>query len=133
MVRNPTRPARGQRTATACAIVNPVDYAWCVEPHITSQQVAATAGATYRQLDHWVRTGLLHPQIPANGSGTQRRWSLDDAVRAAAIAKLRRAGVTLARAAAILDGAPVDPPVAVTLDLDVIRADVEQQLDLVPA
>lgn len=37
-------------------------------------------GLTYRQVDHWTRTGVLLPAVPANGSGIWRGWS-DDEVR----------------------------------------------------
>jgi DNA-binding transcriptional MerR regulator len=33
--------------------------------------------ATYRQLDHWVRKGYLHPENPEPGSGSVRRFSVD--------------------------------------------------------
>lgn len=29
---------------------------------------------SYRQLDYWVRVGVLVPSTPANGSGSQRRF-----------------------------------------------------------
>lgn len=42
-------------------------------------QVCDLAGITYRQLDYWVRTGLLEPSVAyANGSGSQRLYSRSD-------------------------------------------------------
>lgn len=42
-------------------------------------QVCGFAGITYRQLDYWCRTGLLRPEQPARGSGSQRGFSLREA------------------------------------------------------
>jgi hypothetical protein len=44
-----------------------------------SKDAAAIAGATYRQLDYWVRKGLVVPSIEeADGYGSRRRFSLMD-------------------------------------------------------
>jgi len=42
---------------------------------ISAPTMARAAGCSYRQLDHWVRNGILVPAVGAHGSGTQRRWS----------------------------------------------------------
>jgi DNA-binding transcriptional MerR regulator len=45
----------------------------------SSQQVCAMTGVTYRQLDYWTRTGLVHPSLcEARGSGSRRRWTDED-------------------------------------------------------
>jgi len=62
-------------------------------------QVCKIVGISYRQLDHWDRTGLLRPSlVPANGSGTQRLYSYQDVVQLRIIKQLREAGVSLQRA-----------------------------------
>jgi DNA-binding transcriptional MerR regulator len=53
-------------------------------------------GITYRQLDYWARTGLLHPSITeATGSGSQRRYSYTDLVQLKVIKRLLDAGLSL--------------------------------------
>ncbi len=59
-------------------------------------QVCSVVGITYRQLDYWARTGLLHPSITeARGSGSQRRYSYTDLVQLKVIKRLLDAGVSL--------------------------------------
>lgn len=54
------------------------------------------AGITYRQLDHWARTGLVSPSIRgASGSGSQRLYSFRDILVLKIIKKLIDAGVSL--------------------------------------
>jgi DNA-binding transcriptional MerR regulator len=48
----------------------------------SSAQVCKLAGVTYRQLDYWVRQGLIEPTVAARGSGSKRRWTWDDIERA---------------------------------------------------
>lgn len=62
-------------------------------------QVCKIVGITYRQLDHWARTGLLAPSLAAaRGSGTQRLYSYRDVLELRIIKQLLDAGVTLQRA-----------------------------------
>jgi DNA-binding transcriptional MerR regulator len=62
-------------------------------------QVCKIVGITYRQLDHWDRTGLKSPSVErAKGSGTQRLYSYRDVVELRIIKHLLDAGVTLQRA-----------------------------------
>ena len=63
----------------------------------SSQTAARLAGITYRQLDHWARSGLLPPSLsPAEpGIGHRRRYSYIDVVALCTVAELRRAGVSL--------------------------------------
>lgn len=62
-------------------------------------QVCKIVGISYRQLDHWDRTGLLSPSlVPAKGSGTQRLYSYQDVVQLRVIKQLKDAGVSLQRA-----------------------------------
>jgi DNA-binding transcriptional MerR regulator len=67
-------------------------------------QVCAIVGITYRQLDYWARTGLLHPSInPARGSGSQRVYSYSDLVQLKVIKRLLDSGVSLQAARRAID------------------------------
>jgi DNA-binding transcriptional MerR regulator len=67
-----------------------------VEDGYRGPQVCAIVGITYRQLDYWARTGLLHPSITeATGSGSQRRYSYTDLVQLKVIKRLLDAGLSL--------------------------------------
>jgi DNA-binding transcriptional MerR regulator len=60
--------------------------------------VCKIVGISYRQLDHWARTGLVEPSIrKAKGSGTQRLYSFDDVVRLKVVKRMLDAGVSLQR------------------------------------
>ena len=59
-------------------------------------QVCRLAKITYRQLDHWARTGLLEPSLrTARGSGTQRLYSYTDVVQLRVIKRLLDTGISL--------------------------------------
>jgi DNA-binding transcriptional MerR regulator len=67
-------------------------------------QVCKIVGITYRQLDHWDRTGLKSPSlVQAKGSGTQRLYSYQDVLELRIIKQLLDAGVTLQRARKAID------------------------------
>ena len=67
-------------------------------------QVCSIVGITYRQLDYWARTGLLHPSITkARGSGSQRRYSYSDLVQLKVIKRLLDSGVSLQAARRAID------------------------------
>jgi DNA-binding transcriptional MerR regulator/predicted RNase H-like HicB family nuclease len=54
------------------------------------------AGVTYRQLDHWARTGLIGSSIrKAAGHGSRRVYSFEDLVALRVVARLLDAGVSL--------------------------------------
>lgn len=48
---------------------------------LSSAQLCRSVGCTYRQLDYWTRQALIEPLVAAEGSGTKRRWSVDDVQR----------------------------------------------------
>jgi DNA-binding transcriptional MerR regulator len=59
-------------------------------------QVCSIVGITYRQLDYWARTDLLHPSISqARGSGSQRVYSYSDLLQLKVIKRLLDSGVSL--------------------------------------
>lgn len=67
-------------------------------------QVCSIVGITYRQLDYWARTGLLHPSISqARGSGSQRIYSYEDLVRLKVIKRLLDSGISLQAARRAID------------------------------
>lgn len=57
-----------------------------------SVQVASRAGITFRQLDHWVTKGWLHPD-GGSGSGNERYWSPSESIVAADMGMLNRFGI----------------------------------------
>jgi DNA-binding transcriptional MerR regulator len=52
----------------------------------TSREVCEHVGVTYRQLDHWCRSGLITPATPAAGGGSRRGFSDGDVERVRRIA-----------------------------------------------
>lgn len=73
-------------------------------PGYRGPQVCSIVGITYRQLDYWARTGLLHPSIhQARGSGSQRVYSYLDLVQLKVIKRLLDAGVSLQAARRAID------------------------------
>lgn len=63
----------------------------------TSAQLADQAGITYRQLDHWARTGWLHP-AGGTGSGRERDWPPAEQAVARAMGALCQYGISPALA-----------------------------------
>ena len=62
-------------------------------------EVCRLTGASYRMLDYWARTGAVVPEVEARGSGTQRRYTVDQAiaVRACFILSHLHAGTDVMR------------------------------------
>jgi DNA-binding transcriptional MerR regulator len=64
----------------------------------STAQAARLSGLTPRQLDHWDRKGFLKPSLrQASGYGSTRRYTFADVVRLRVAARLRAAGIGLAR------------------------------------
>lgn len=109
-------------------------------PTFTSSEVLLLTGVTYRQLDHWTRTGrIVGPSVEVGrGSGHSRVFSEEDVVEVAVLARLLIAGLSLGAAHqhldAVLDagGQPMRLAMCVELAVDVdqmhraIRIDAEQ-------
>lgn len=87
---------------------------------VTSAELVAEAGVTYRRVDYWTRTGLLSAlPHPANGSrrlydglvstpetpgsGHLRRYSVDQVARACILRDLLAAGLSLQTCRLIAD------------------------------
>jgi DNA-binding transcriptional MerR regulator len=62
----------------------------------TSRKAARLAGISYRQLDHWARTGLVTPSLSLAdpGSGRPRCYSFADIVALRTVGKLLELGVS---------------------------------------
>lgn len=59
-------------------------------------EAAAAAGLSYRQLDYWLRAGVLRSSITAaDGSGSRRRFSEADVAAARVARQLRDLAVPL--------------------------------------
>ena len=64
----------------------------------STAQVARLTGLTPRQLDHWDRRGFVQPSVQrAAGYGSARLYSFEDVVLLRVAARLRSAGVGLAK------------------------------------
>ena len=64
--------------------------------YFTSYEVMEMAGCSYRQLDYWVRTGLITSiHLTDVGSGHLREWDRESVMEAVIISRLSRAGVRI--------------------------------------
>jgi DNA-binding transcriptional MerR regulator len=59
----------------------------------SSMQVAEQAGVTYRQLDHWVSRGWLHPESVGTGTGHERHWPPREVRQAQDMGRLVQFGI----------------------------------------
>lgn len=59
----------------------------------TTRQVQMLTGASYRQLDHWVRRGYVGDPDAPHGSGIRRCWTPDEVRRADVLMRLSQLGV----------------------------------------
>jgi DNA-binding transcriptional MerR regulator len=58
--------------------------------------VLKLTGVSYRQLDHWARTGLVRSSVKqASGRGSRRVYSFQDLVALRVVGQLREAGVSV--------------------------------------
>jgi DNA-binding transcriptional MerR regulator len=69
-----------------------------VRQSFSTAEVARLTALSPRQLDHWDRQGFLRPSLErASGYGSTRRYSFADVVRLRVAARLRAAGIGLAK------------------------------------
>jgi len=61
----------------------------------TTPAVCRMARVSFRQVDYWTRIGLIAPDTPARGSGSQRRFTGAQARDVAMVGRLRELGVGL--------------------------------------
>lgn len=70
------------------------------EGTVSSQELVALTGLTYRQLDYWVSTGYLTPVGDSNpGTGRSRRFNLEEVDTARMMVRLLGAGLSPSKAA----------------------------------
>lgn len=89
---------------------------------VSSADVVAVTGLSYRQLDHWARAGLAHPRPdPDMATGHSRWWPLAEVQRLAVMARLVGAGFEPAAAGTVADTACVGvaPSASVVAVVDV--------------
>lgn len=72
------------------------------------------AGATYRQLDHWVRLGYLHP-LGGRGSGSVRAWPPGELAVADCMARLVAAGLRPEAAHRVARGGDLAPGITIAI------------------
>jgi len=71
---------------------------------IGGTQAAAICGCSYRQIDYWVRSGLIpQPELPAEGPGSRRGFSLLDLIRVRTIVELKKRGLPVSTIRRVLD------------------------------
>lgn len=105
----------------------PVPAGW-----YTADLVAAAAGASYRQLDHWCTKGYLGEPKLSPGSGYRRLFSSEEALKVAVLAKLARHGMAVASVPidqVIETGVFGSGPVQIRVDVDALRAKLAAALD----
>jgi DNA-binding transcriptional MerR regulator len=70
---------------------------------VTTHELVAEAGISYRQADYWIRTGFLHPDVAHPGHGVPRSLPEDQVPRARTAKALLDAGITLEAVRATID------------------------------
>lgn len=71
--------------------------------HFTTRQACDLARVSYRQADHWCRIGILTPSITeAAGSGSRRRYSLDDVRTLAVLGAIVSSGIPVSSLSAVV-------------------------------
>lgn len=91
-------------------------------PTYSAVEVCRASGATYRQVDYWTNSGLLAPVIPANGTGTRRRYDDAELDWCRTIVALLTLGVTLRAIRHAHDAGKVDALIAAAEHLSALVA-----------
>jgi hypothetical protein len=76
------------------------------------------SGATYRQIDYWCRRRYLHDD--AEGSGSQRTWTLADYVVACLVVRLSTVGIEVEAAVRVAQFAVFNGSAGANLGKDVM-------------
>lgn len=63
--------------------------------YFSAKEVVDLSGVTYRQLDYWVRTGVVHVTIGTVGGSRRRLFSFSDVVEVRAVRTFVASGVRL--------------------------------------
>lgn len=121
---------------------------------LSSHDVCKLADVTYRQVDSWCRLRVIRAAVDARGSGTARRWTVDQAGLLRAFGQLSAVGATAKVLRGLAVATTADPSLwsgtvlvlsdgrvktwpavmpaasAWVLDLSACRAQVEQRVQL---
>lgn len=65
---------------------------------VPAMDLCVRARITYRQLDYWTRTGRLHPNEDAPGSGNPRTYPASEVAVACLLARIVDAGLSISPA-----------------------------------
>jgi hypothetical protein len=85
----------------------------------STRDVADRTGATVRQLQYWTNHGIIPLARGApQGSGHVRLWSAADAVKVAELVRMLREGITLQKAAELIQAGKTATLVITRIDLD---------------
>lgn len=105
---------------------------------LSTVEVCRRAGVSYRQLDYWIRCGILTPAREARGSGSARRFTATDLLAVWVAGRLGRMGVpACVKAGAVAAVCALDDPsveVLLVVDHDgaaqlLSNAEVRQRLE----
>lgn len=70
---------------------------------MTSKDIVKLTGVHYRTLDYWVRSKLIQSSMAeAQGAGSEREYSMNDAVQCRIAVILRKMGIETSKLPAIL-------------------------------
>lgn len=73
-------------------------------PPISGKAAADLARISYRQLDYWCRIGILTPSVTeAAGSGSRRRYSLEDVRCLAVLRAITSTGIPVSSLATVVE------------------------------
>jgi predicted site-specific integrase-resolvase len=72
-----------------------------IVPTYSAAEVCAKVGVSYRQLDYWLRAGLV-PGDNAHGSGSARRFTEEDVAYITTFTHMIRAGLRHIRALEVM-------------------------------
>jgi DNA-binding transcriptional MerR regulator len=92
---------------------------------VTTVEACTASGATYRQLDYWIKLGYLKPDNAKDGSGSQRTWNGTEVAVAHLMIRLLRVGFIPKKASeiarSVVNGEPstqLDQGIYLDINLD---------------
>lgn len=105
-------------------------------PRYSGSQAAKIVGASYRQIDYWISSGVIVPDDPSPGSGYHRGLTVDDLVRLRVVVTLLDSGMSLQRARRMVAAVDItedtawwgEGPLRSSLDVGACRRWVEARL-----
>jgi hypothetical protein len=76
---------------------------------LSSLQVTRICGCSYRQLDYWARLGAVVAELPAHGSGSHRRFTIEQAAQVRVVGVLTEYGASADILIAVRRALEADP------------------------